>query len=105
MSTDTPKARALTGWSETFAAFERNLNEWLARAVEVPSEPAPPSVPMPAQLFEERLQRLQAYLDRAERNAEQALAPLTSEIQALRQWLEALNMARAKLVERTVRAV
>jgi hypothetical protein len=56
-------------------------------------------------MFHERLKRLQGYLDRAERDAEQALAPLTTEIQAQRQWHEALNMARAKLVERTAGAV
>ncbi len=91
---------------EPFAAFERNLKEWLARAVEPPSQPAPrPTEPILLRMFEERLKRLQTYLDKAERDAEQALHPLTSDIQALRQWLDALSMARAKLVERTVRGV
>jgi len=91
---------------EAFAAFERNLNEWLARAVEPPAEPAPRKTePVLLRMFEERLKRLQTYLDKAERDAEQALAPLTSDIQVLRQWLDALSMARAKLVERTVRGV
>ncbi len=71
-------------------------------AVEPSSEPAPPAF---APAFEPRLERLQAHLDQAERNAEQALAPLTTEIEALRQWLEALRTARGKLVERTARAV
>lgn len=91
---------------EAFAVFERNLSEWLARAVEPAVEPAPPKTePVFPRLFEERLRRLQTYLDKAERDAEEALVPLTSDIQALRQWLDALSMARAKLVERTVRGV
>jgi hypothetical protein len=89
-------------WLEMFAAFEHNLDQWLAQAVELKPEPAPQHTePIPLRISEERLKRLQTYLDRAEGNAEQALAPLTVEIQSLRQWLETLNAARAKLVERT----
>jgi hypothetical protein len=92
--------------TEPFIVFEQNLNEWLARAVEPPSEAPPrPSEPVLLRLFEERLKRLQAHLDKAEREAEQALTPLTHDIQTLRQWLDALSMARAKLVERTVHRV
>jgi hypothetical protein len=58
---------------------------------------------MPLQLFEERLDRLQASLDRAEKNAEQALSPLTADIETLRQWLATLNNVRANLEERTAR--
>lgn len=91
---------------EAFAALERHLNEWLARAVEPPAEPAPRKTEsLLLRMFEERLKRLQSYLDAAEGDAEQALAPLTSDIQVLRQWLDALSTARAKLVERTVRGV
>jgi hypothetical protein len=91
--------------SELFVAFEQNLSQWLARAVEPPSE-SPPQRTQPAfsRMFEERLKRLQTYLDQAEHDAEQALALLTAEITALRQWLDALSAARARLVERTVRA-
>jgi hypothetical protein len=93
-----------TEGTEAFIAFERNLNEWLARAVELPPELTPRKTePVLLRMFEERLKRLQTYLDKAERDAEQALAPLTSDIQTLRQWLDALSMARVKLVERTVR--
>lgn len=90
---------------EPFALFEQNLKQWLARAVEPPSEP-PLSRTEPAllRLFEERLNRLQTYLETAEHDAEQALVPLTAEIQSLGQWLDALSMARGKLVERTVRS-
>lgn len=89
-----------------FADFERNLSQWLARAMEPPDELAPRKTePVLLRMFEERLKRLQTYLDKAERDAEQALQPLTSDIQALRQWLDGLSMARAKLVERTVRGV
>jgi len=88
---------------EAFASFERNLKEWLAHAAEPPAEPSPRTTePVLLRMFEERLKRLQTYLDKAERDAEQALAPLTQDIQILRQWLDALSMARAKLVERTV---
>jgi hypothetical protein len=98
--------RMSTEGMKPFADFERNLKEWLTRAVEPPSEPAPRQTePILLRLFEERLKRLQTYLDKAERDAEQALAPLTSDIQTLRQWLDALSMARAKLVERTVQRV
>ncbi|HTU16642.1 MAG TPA: hypothetical protein VMG10_01155 [Gemmataceae bacterium] len=91
---------------ETFAAFERNLSEWLARAVEPSADPSPRKTELVLlRMFEERLKRLQTYLDKAERDAEQALAPLTNDIQVLRQWLDALSMARAQLVERTVRGV
>jgi hypothetical protein len=91
---------------EPFAAFERNLNEWLTVAVEPLAEPPPrPTEPILMRLFEERLKRLQSHLDKAERDAEFALGPLTDDIQTLRQWLDALGAARAKLVERTVRRV
>lgn len=91
---------------EPFAAFERNLNEWLTVAVEPLAEPPPrPTEPILLRLFEERLKRLQSHLDKAERDAEFALGPLTDDIQTLRQWLDALGAARAKLVERTVRRV
>jgi hypothetical protein len=98
MSTESLKAHAPADWTETFAAFEHNLDQWLARLIELEPEPAPPHVELIAlRGFEERLNRLQTYLDRAEANAEQALDPLTTEIQSLRQWLEMLNAARAKL--------
>jgi hypothetical protein len=103
MSMEALQSRTLAGWTEMFAVFERNLDQWLAQAVELESRPAPqPAEPIPLRMFEERLKRLQTYLDRAEDNAEQAMAPLTEEIQSLRQWLDELNMARAKLVEHTV---
>ncbi|HEY7310375.1 MAG TPA: hypothetical protein VH643_13505 [Gemmataceae bacterium] len=106
MSTDAANSRTLAGWNQVFAGFESKLERWLSQTVEPDSEPpAPTAEPLPSRRFEERLKRLQTYLDRAERNAEQALTPLTAEIQALRQWLEAMNMARAKLVERTVPTV
>jgi hypothetical protein len=90
---------------EAFTAFERNLNQWLSRAVEPPAElESRKTEPVLLRMFEERLKRLQTYLDKAERDAEQALLPLTSDIQLLRQWLDALSAARAKLVERTVRS-
>ena len=95
-----------TEGTESFAVFENNLRQWLARTVETPSEPAPRKTePILQRMFEERLKRLQTYLDNAERDADQALEPLTNDIQTLRQWLDALSMARAKLVERTVRPV
>lgn len=85
-------------WTELFAVFEQSLNEWLARAEELPSAPPPrPTEPVVLHQFEERLKRLQSYLDNAERDAEQALAPLTRDIQALQQWLDALKTMRAKL--------
>lgn len=90
---------------EAFTAFERNLNQWLSRATEPQAEMEPRKTePVLLRMFEERLKRLQTYLDKAERDAEQALLPLTSDIQLLRQWLDALSAARAKLVERTVRS-
>ena len=93
-------------WTEPFAVFEQNLNQWLAHAVELPSEPAPQRTePALLHMFEDRLKRLQSYLDKAERDAAQALVPLTTDIQELRQWLDALSTARANLVERTVRSV
>lgn len=91
---------------EPFVAFEQSLKEWLARAVELPSEPASrPTEPVLFRIIDERLKRLQEYLDKAERDAEQALTPPTNDIQTLRQWLDALSKARARLVERTVRRV
>lgn len=91
---------------DPFADFEQSLNEWLARTVEPPSEPTPqPTESVLLRMVEDRLKRLQTYLDEAERDAEQALTPLADNIQTLRQWLEALNMARARLLERTVRRV
>ena len=105
MSTDTTQTRDLAAWAETFADFEENLSHWLARTVQPDSAPAEPTEPMPAQMFEKRLERLQAYLDQAEQNAEQALAPLTDEIEAFKQWLFALNTARGNLVERTAGGV
>jgi hypothetical protein len=91
---------------EAFTAFGRNLNQWLSRAIEPTAELEPRKTePVLLRMFEERLKRLQTFLDKAERDAEQALLPLTSEIQILRQWLDALSAARAKLVERSVRGV
>jgi hypothetical protein len=99
------QTRASAGLTETFAAFEGKLAGWLTRAGEPEHEAGPPrSEPDIALSFEERLNRLQTYLDEAEAKAEQALAPLTTEIQSLRQWLDALNMARGKMVERTAGA-
>jgi hypothetical protein len=89
-------------WTELFDAFEQSLNEWLSRAVEPPSVPAPHQTePAVLHQFEERLQRLQTYLDTAEHDAEQALAPLTSDIQSFQQWQQAMKTARARLVERS----
>ncbi len=91
-------------WTELFAEFENDLSQWLTRAVEPPSEPPPrPTEPVIPRLFEERLKRLQSYLDKAEHDAEQALDPLTSDIEAIRQWLDTLGTARATLTERTSR--
>jgi len=90
-----------TEWTELFAVFEQSLNEWLAGAVGPPSEPTPHQTePAVLRQFEERLKRLQTYLDKAEHDAEQALAPLTRDVQALQQWLDELNTARTKLTER-----
>jgi hypothetical protein len=105
MSRTTHESRPFTGWAEVLASLENTLNHWLERSVEPPPESAPsPAAAMPLRLFEERLDRLQASLDRAEGNAEQALSPLTAEIETLRQWLAALNNVRANLEERTARA-
>lgn len=91
---------------DPFADFEQSLNEWLARAIEPPSELTPqPTEPVLLRMVEDRLRRLQTYLDEAERDAEQALTPLAGDIQMLQKWLEALCMARARLLERTVRRV
>ena len=91
---------------EPFADFEQSLNEWLARAVEPLPEPTPqPTEPVLLRMVEDRLKRFQTYLDEAERDAEHALTPLSGDIQTLRQWLEALSMARARLLERTVHRV
>jgi hypothetical protein len=88
---------------EPFAAFEHHLSQWLGRAEEPPSEPVPRQVePLLARTLEERLQQLHSYLDRAERDAEQAVAPISADIQSLRQWLDALSMARGRLAQRTV---
>jgi hypothetical protein len=105
MSTQTPQTRTLTGWSEVLAILERTLSHWLAHA-DVPAEEPPPQpgVPLPLQEFEKRLDRLQAYLDRAEQSAEQALGPLTVEIETLKRWLETVNTARGNLLARTARA-
>lgn len=102
MTTESPQSSPITGWTDVLASLEQTLNHWLAHAIEPPLTPAPqaPS-PLPMQSFEERLQRLQTFLDRAEQNAESALAPLTTEIDAMRQWLQTLSAARGKLVERT----
>jgi hypothetical protein len=106
MSMSTPQNHTFTGWADVLASLENTLNHWLDRSTEPPPEPVPPqATDMPLQLFEERLDRLQASLDRAERNAEQALSPLTAEIEALQQWLANLNNVRAHLEERTARAV
>ena len=92
-------------WTELFTVFEQSLKEWLARAVEPSSAPPVPSTePIILHQFEERLKRLQAYLDKAEHDAEQALAPLTTDIQPLQQWLDALRTVRGKLPELTVRS-
>jgi hypothetical protein len=92
-------------WTELFADFEKRLNEWLARAVEPPSLFLPrPAEPAVLRLFAERLERLQSYLDKAEHDAEQALQPLTADIQALQQWLDALKTLRTSLDQRGVRS-
>ena len=83
-------------WTELFATFEQSLNEWLARAAEPPPLPSPPPAePIILHQFEERLKRLQAHLDKAEYDAEQALAPLTTDIQDLQRWLDALKKVRS----------
>ncbi len=88
--------------TDPFAVFEQNLSQWLARAVEPPAQPPPrPAEPALLRMFEERLRQLQAYLDKAEKDAEKALVPLTTDIQAIERWLEALSAARGKLTERT----
>jgi cob(I)alamin adenosyltransferase len=91
-----------TEWTQLFTDFEQTLNQWLARTTEPPPLPdSPPAEPAILRLFEERLMRLQTYLDKTEHDAEQALAPLTIEIQALQQWLDALHTARNKRREST----
>jgi hypothetical protein len=106
MSVTTHESRQFTGWAEVLASLENTLNHWLARSDEPPTDPVPsPAAAMPLQLFEERLDRLQASLDRAEKNAEQALSPLTAEIETLRQWVTTLDNVRVSLEERTARAV
>lgn len=91
-------------WTELFADFERNLNEWLTRAGELPSQsPPPPTEPSVPRLFEERMERLQTHLDKAERIAQQAMIPLTTDIQAIHEWLDELTAARTKSTERTTK--
>ncbi len=85
---------------ELFDLMEHHLNDWLARAVEPPIVPPPEwTDPAAIKTFEERLLRLQGYLDRAEREAEQAFAMLESEIHTTRSWLEAFGNARNQLNE------
>ena len=89
---------------QSYAAFEQNLRAWLNRAVEPPPEPTErPSEPILLRMFEERLKRLQDYLDQSESQAEQALAPLDDDMNVLRQWLDKLNATRAKVIECTAR--
>jgi len=91
-----------TEWTELFALFEQSLHDWLVRIPEPPLVPAPrPSEPAVLRLFEERLERLQTYLDQAEQEAEQVSASLTADIDALQQWLDALGAVRTKRVECT----
>lgn len=106
MSTETPQTSPFTGWAEVLASLEQTLNHWLSHAVEPPPTPPPhPPSPLPLQSFEERLHRLQAFLDHAEQQAEEAILPLTAEIESVRQWLQSLIAARGNLVERTAGAV
>ena len=106
MSTDVPPTHAPADWAEKLATIENELRPWIERAGEPHVEPdAAVASALPSEVFAERLERLQAYLDQAERNAEAALAPLTAEIEAFEQWLGTLNAARGKLVERTAGGV
>ncbi|MHB1422745.1 MAG: hypothetical protein ACYC3I_06020 [Gemmataceae bacterium] len=89
--------------TEAFADFERDLRQWLARSEQTLVEPVPlQTAPVLSGMFAEHLKRLQTYLDKAERDVEQVATPLTDDIQALRQWLDALSMARTKVTDCTV---
>jgi hypothetical protein len=91
---------------ESFAQLERNLQAWLERATLPSSQPqSRPTEPILLRMFEERLKRLQAYVEEAESRAEHVLAPLGDEIAALGAWGEKLHRTRAKVVECTVRGV
>jgi 16S rRNA U1498 N3-methylase RsmE len=90
-----------TEWTELFAVFEQSLNQWLARAEEPPPASTQRQIePAVLRKLEQRLERLQTYLDKAERDAEQALVPLTKDIEALQQWLDTLTAFRAKVTQR-----
>jgi hypothetical protein len=107
MSADISQPRALTGQAEVLATLERTLEHWLARAVEPAAIEAvtPADLARPLQTFEERLARLQAFLDQAGGDADRACAPLTAELEAMQHWFAALETARQHLAERTTAEV
>jgi hypothetical protein len=106
MSADAAQSHAFTDWTAMLAILENELGPWLVCAVEPPAEPEPPvTSALPFEIFEQQFERLQAYLSQAEQSAEQALAPLTAQVEAFERWLQSLNETRGKLVERTAGGV
>jgi hypothetical protein len=102
MALETPRARASAGWAEVLSTLENILDRWLAHAVELAPAGHGAQIDLTRlmQSFEERLGRLQVYLDRAEDGVRSADAALAAEIEALGRWQEMLGAARRTLAGR-----
>lgn len=106
MSESTPNDSLTRGWNEALGQIEDALEHSLERSCAL--EP-PPEVPGDPHVLagilhrlEERLDRLEAFLQGAESKAAHADALLTTEVHALEQWLGTWSQARqalARLVE------
>ena len=79
--------------------IDATLEESLARvhAPESPPEAPAPFDPSPLHSLDERLARMQACLERAQQNADEADALLVGEIEGQRQWFASIGQSRQRL--------
>jgi hypothetical protein len=100
----TPPEPQAVNWTRVLDRITDTLDESLRLAAEPGGEPAAEgAAERPLQLLDERLARLRARLDQAERNAADADAVLQTEADALQRWLDAFAAARQHLADRAQR--
>ncbi len=91
------EGRPIAAWMQTLEFIEVALARRLAEVGESPdpSADAGPSAKASLQTLDEKVRRMQARLDQAERDAAEADEPLRTESEAYRRWTETMTAAQA----------
>lgn len=99
MTASPTKDGPVAGWMDVLDRIEEAVSQRLARTEEPAPSPEPPPSGRPLHTLDERLTRMQARLEIAEKDAREADDVLRAEAEAFQGWTEATATARRRLAD------